>query len=171
MGSGFFHHQAKKVRKTLISTFLCLLLDFLDMKTDVNVPSKSTKQKVWKKKLFVGILSASDEKSRIRNRNRIRKLVVWSRTKMSRIQERWFSVVCVIQVGDNCWAARGFCLRSPVGSWEDFLPQVNPSRKMESSRLEYFVKENCLTRWIWLLIRVSDQYSFDTDPDPAFFLG
>ncbi len=58
-GSGSFHQQAKKVRKTLIFTILRLLFDFLSMKTDVNVPSKSKKQKNL---FFVGILSATDEK-------------------------------------------------------------------------------------------------------------
>jgi hypothetical protein len=39
------------------------------MKTDVNVPSKRNKQKTLKNNLFfVGILSATDEKSRIRIR-------------------------------------------------------------------------------------------------------
>ncbi len=38
---GSFHHQAKKiVRKTLISTVLLLLNDFLSFKTDVNVSQK-----------------------------------------------------------------------------------------------------------------------------------
>ncbi len=37
------HHQAKKVGKTLISTVLWLLYDFLSLKTYVNVPSKSTR--------------------------------------------------------------------------------------------------------------------------------
>jgi hypothetical protein len=36
--SGFFHHQAKIVRKSLTS--LWLLSDFLYLKNDVNVPSK-----------------------------------------------------------------------------------------------------------------------------------
>jgi hypothetical protein len=36
-GSGSFYHQAKIVRKTLISTFLLLLYDFLSLKKDVNV--------------------------------------------------------------------------------------------------------------------------------------
>ncbi len=46
-GSGFrsFYHQAKIVRKTLLSTVLWLLLDFLSLKNDVNAPSKSNKQK------------------------------------------------------------------------------------------------------------------------------
>ncbi len=59
---------------------LWLLFDYLSMKTDVNVPSKSNKQnKLWKKNLiFVGILSTTDEKSWIRTRIRIH-------TKMSRI--------------------------------------------------------------------------------------
>ncbi len=39
-GSGSFYHHAKIVRKTLIPTFC----DFLSLKNDVNVPSKSNKQ-------------------------------------------------------------------------------------------------------------------------------
>jgi hypothetical protein len=44
-GSGSFYPQAKIVRKTLISTVLQLLNDFLSLKNDVNVPSKSIKKK------------------------------------------------------------------------------------------------------------------------------
>ncbi len=44
-GSGFFYHQAKLVRKPLISTVLWLLLNFLSLKNDVNVLSKSNEQK------------------------------------------------------------------------------------------------------------------------------
>jgi hypothetical protein len=40
-GSGSFYHQAKIVRKTLISTFC----DFLPLKNDVKIPSKSNMQK------------------------------------------------------------------------------------------------------------------------------
>ncbi len=52
-GSGSFYHQAKKVRKTLIPTVLWLLLDFLSLKNDVNVPSKSNKQKNCLKMLLL----------------------------------------------------------------------------------------------------------------------
>ncbi len=55
--------QAKKWRKTVISTVLLLLYDFLSFKNDVNVPSKRNKH--------VGLLVA-DEKSLIRRRIRIR---------------------------------------------------------------------------------------------------
>jgi hypothetical protein len=49
-------HQAKIVRKTRISTVLRLIKDFLGVKNDVNVPSKSNKQKNFGKVLFfVGI--------------------------------------------------------------------------------------------------------------------
>ncbi len=66
-GSGSFHQQAKMVRKTLIPTVLWLLLDFLSLKNDVNVPSKSNKQENFIKNLFfVGILKVNDENSRIR---------------------------------------------------------------------------------------------------------
>ncbi len=51
-GSGSFHHQAKIVRKTLIPTVLWLLLEFLPLKNDVNVPSKSIKQKTFFKKII-----------------------------------------------------------------------------------------------------------------------
>ncbi len=44
-GSGFFYHQAKIVRKPLIPTSLWRLFDLLSLKNDVNVPSKSNKQK------------------------------------------------------------------------------------------------------------------------------
>jgi hypothetical protein len=40
-GTGSFNQQAKIVRKSLILTVLCLLLDFLFLKNYVNVPSKS----------------------------------------------------------------------------------------------------------------------------------
>ncbi len=43
-GSGSFNHQAKIVRKTLISTVFLLLYDFLSLKSDLNVPSKSNKK-------------------------------------------------------------------------------------------------------------------------------
>ncbi len=75
-GSGSFHHREKIVRKTLISIVLWLLFDdFLSSINDVNVPSKSIKQKTLKKGyFFVSILKVTDIKSRIR-----------VRTKMSRI--------------------------------------------------------------------------------------
>jgi hypothetical protein len=43
-GSGSFYYQAKLVRKTLIPTVLWLLYDFLSLKNDVYVHSKSNKQ-------------------------------------------------------------------------------------------------------------------------------
>jgi hypothetical protein len=55
--SGSFYHQATKVRKTLIPIVLLLLVDFLSLKNDVNVPSKSNKQKnVLKKLVFCWLL-------------------------------------------------------------------------------------------------------------------
>jgi hypothetical protein len=42
-GSGSFYHHAKMVRKTLIPTVT--LFDFLSLKNDVNLASKSNKQK------------------------------------------------------------------------------------------------------------------------------
>ncbi len=52
--SGSFYHQAKIVRKTLTpGTALWLLFDFLSLKNDVNVPSKSNKQKSFFKNCFL----------------------------------------------------------------------------------------------------------------------
>ncbi len=46
--------------------------DFLSLKKDVNVPSKSNKQKSFEKKIiFVDVLKVPDENSRIRIRIRI----------------------------------------------------------------------------------------------------
>ncbi len=44
-GSGSGYHHAKIVRKNLIPIFFVTLLDFLSLKNDVNVASKSNKQK------------------------------------------------------------------------------------------------------------------------------
>jgi hypothetical protein len=44
-GSGSFYHQAKIERKTLFPTVLLLLLDFLSLKNDVNLPSKVISRK------------------------------------------------------------------------------------------------------------------------------
>ncbi len=46
-GSGSFKHQAKIVRKTLISTVLWLLHDFISWKNDVNVPSKVISKNIF----------------------------------------------------------------------------------------------------------------------------
>ncbi len=77
-GSGSFHKLANKVRKTLISTIFWLLLDFLSLKTDVNIRygtyRKYQGEHFEKNILFVGILLNTDETSRIR-----------IRTNMSRI--------------------------------------------------------------------------------------
>jgi hypothetical protein len=43
-------------------------LDFLSLKNDVNVPSKSNMQKIFFKLVFVGVLKVNDENSRIRIR-------------------------------------------------------------------------------------------------------
>jgi hypothetical protein len=44
-GSGSFYDRAKVLRNILIPTVLRLLCDFLSLKNDVNVASKSKKQK------------------------------------------------------------------------------------------------------------------------------
>jgi hypothetical protein len=58
--SGSFHPQAKKIRKTLISTtgILWLLFVFLYVRTDVNMPSKSNKQKNFDKKTTYFLLAS-----------------------------------------------------------------------------------------------------------------
>ena len=54
-GSGSFYHQAKILRKTLISTVLWLLYDFLSLKNDVNVPSKKGKKPKTQKKNYISL--------------------------------------------------------------------------------------------------------------------
>ncbi len=68
-GSRTFHQQVRKERKTLISSILWLLFEFLSLKTDikVNVPSKVKSKKTPGKKLFVGISSATDKKAGLRS--------------------------------------------------------------------------------------------------------
>jgi hypothetical protein len=76
----YSHQQAKTLRKTLISTVLWLLYDFLSLKSDVKEPTVSNKQEKLKNKLnCVDILKANKENSRIR----IRKSVVRNRTSGS----------------------------------------------------------------------------------------
>ncbi len=44
-GSGSFYHHAKNSKKNLNSFYFVTLFDFLYLKNDVNVPSKSNEQK------------------------------------------------------------------------------------------------------------------------------
>ncbi len=79
-GSGSFFHQAKIKRKTLIPSVCLLLFDFLFLKNDVNVPSKSIKQKnFFLNQFFVGLLKVNDENRwiRIRTRTRIHQSEAW----------------------------------------------------------------------------------------------
>ncbi len=75
-GSGFFHQQEKKSLENLDFYYIVIFLPF-SLNTDVNALSKSKKTKFFFTKylLVVGILSTSDEKSKIR----IRESVVRSR--------------------------------------------------------------------------------------------
>ncbi len=52
---GFFYHQAKIVRKTLIPTVLWLHYDFLSSQNDVDLPSKSNKAEK------LGVLKVNNE--------------------------------------------------------------------------------------------------------------
>jgi hypothetical protein len=71
-------HQAKIERKTLIPAVLLLLFDFLSLKNDVNVPSKSNKQKnLFFILVSVGVLKVKGDNSRIRIR--IRESEAWIR--------------------------------------------------------------------------------------------
>ncbi len=65
-GSVSFYHQAKIVRKTLMSTVLWLLYDFLSLKNDVTVVPVPSKRKTKKNLVFVDVLKVNDENSRIR---------------------------------------------------------------------------------------------------------
>ncbi len=75
-GSGSFYHQAKIVRRTvtctILPTVLWLLFNFLSLKNDVKVSSKSNKQKNFLKTFsFFGVLKVNDGNSRIRIQIRI----------------------------------------------------------------------------------------------------
>jgi hypothetical protein len=66
-GSGSFSSSSKNSKKNLDSYCFVTSFDFLSLINDVNVPSKSTKQKnVFLNYFFVGILKVNDEYSRIR---------------------------------------------------------------------------------------------------------
>ncbi len=70
LGSGSFYHQANDSHCFVTS------LNFLSLKNDVNVASKSNKQNdLGKKKFVVAVLEVTDKMSRIR----IRKSQVWIR--------------------------------------------------------------------------------------------
>ncbi len=69
-GSGSFHQQAKKI--ALITTLFWLLNNLLSWNSDVNIPTYSkypgtviSKTNLGEKNFFVGILKATEEKSRI----------------------------------------------------------------------------------------------------------
>jgi hypothetical protein len=68
--------KQKIVRKILISTVLRLLFDFLSLKNDAKVPSKSNMQTNFFYISFCRYLEG-DEKSRIRIRIRIHYLEAW----------------------------------------------------------------------------------------------
>jgi hypothetical protein len=113
---GAFHHQAKIVRKTLISTLLGLLYDFFSLKHDVNLPSKSNKQKNSKNN-FCGILKFTDEKSRIQldpdplvNGTNLR---IGIGTKISRIRNTGCSL-------RQAFVIKGSISNSPNQSFPDF---------------------------------------------------
>ncbi len=78
-GSGSFYDQAKIVRKTLIRTVLWLLLDFLSLKNDVYVPSKSNKQKSF----FLSCQWRKNSRIWIRIRIRIHYSEAWIRGSRS----------------------------------------------------------------------------------------
>ncbi len=67
-GSGSFHNKLTKARKTLTSTIFYFFLDFLSLKTDVNVPSKSNKQENFEKAYF---LLASCQPESVYDKNRL----------------------------------------------------------------------------------------------------
>jgi hypothetical protein len=55
---GSFHQQAKKLRKTFISTVLRLLYDFLSLKNnDVNLPAKRNEHKNLENKKYFLLVS------------------------------------------------------------------------------------------------------------------
>ncbi len=88
-GSGSFYHQARIVRKILIPTVLWHFYDFLSLKNDVNVDSKSNKPKNWENFFLVAILKVTDENSRIGSRIRIRNRTVTRKDTRIRLKMTW----------------------------------------------------------------------------------
>ncbi len=84
---------SKKSKENLDFYYFLLLFYFLPLKTDVKMPSKSNKQKPIKP-FFVCILSATDEKNRIRIR--IRNVSKWYGTCYSYYQcfLKWYFSQC-----------------------------------------------------------------------------
>jgi hypothetical protein len=64
---GFLPSISKKSTKNTDFYYFITFYDFVSLKTGVNVPSKSMviRKKIGKKLFFVGLLSTTDEKSRI----------------------------------------------------------------------------------------------------------
>jgi hypothetical protein len=90
------HQQAKKeLRKTLISTIFDFFFDFVSMKSDVNVSSKSKKKKNVHFGHLVSILSAIDEKQ---DPNPIRKLMVQGPRIRIRTKLSWIHNTAVLYV-------------------------------------------------------------------------
>ncbi len=105
-----FDHQAKMVRKTFIFTVLRLLCDFLSLKNDVNVPSKSYKQKNLKKILFAGALKVTEEK----------------RSGFGSVRQRYGIRICGSGSGKKITDSEHTGLKG------QFLPRSTPSNELSS---------------------------------------
>ncbi len=157
-GSRSFYHHTKIVKKSWFCLpFLWLLFDFLSVKTIVNVPSKSNKQKnLGKNLLLVRILSATDEKSRIqiqgsgsvpkRHRSAILekggleseegKIGVWFLTPRALKQRSSQDYHCclIANWSTNCWLdSQSFCLIVAVRS--------NTGKRIEEAQQKMKVSE------------------------------
>ncbi len=87
-GSGSHYHQAKIVRKTLISTVFWLFFDFLSLKNDVMYLQKIISRKTFFKNwFFVAVLKVSDDYSRIWIR--LYKSEAWIRGSGSEPKYQW----------------------------------------------------------------------------------
>ncbi len=109
-GSGSFYHQAKIVRKILISTVLWLVDEFLSLKTDENVPSIRNKKKLifcwhleshWRKEQDPNpdpYVSVTDPRIRIRNKKRLWSITLDARPAKDEFWCRRLFSMCMFHV-------------------------------------------------------------------------
>ncbi len=93
-GAGSFYHQAKIVRKTLNPTVLWLLQDFLSLKNDVNVTSKSNNKKTLTK-FCVAILQDPNPDALVRGTNPRIRILAKNVTGPQRWIKNTYCAACV----------------------------------------------------------------------------
>ncbi len=100
--------SSKNSKKNLKSYCLWLLYDFLSLKNDVNVASKSNKQKNLKKIILVGILKVADEKTRSVSQRGGRAIVCWLGRSFTYVAHKWLRVLLPYHWPTGTWSHCSF---------------------------------------------------------------